>query len=267
MNRTLRHLEGWCNPSQRFVLLAEGLDSEAGAGEASHQPVEGEPESEGPRTAGDTGASHMIPKSRFDEVNAKLKAFKELGSPEEIRRALERLRWLEQNPGKRFTDQEAEQIERELLQVPRFARIASVADRMEAFLQRQSKAYIAEGNRRTEKFLADLGREVNEKNLVALTNALSGIISSDESLMERFLGFDPTVFDDAFKVFKTGLIGDAKNPPGASLQAKKQPAKPAKPAQAAQAAPVKEPKKDLTEREILDEAGDAAYELLMQHQE
>jgi hypothetical protein len=265
MNRILQSLEGGWSPASRFALMAEGVEGEAGGGETGHQPVEGELGSEGSRPTGDTGASHMIPKSRFDEVNNMLKQFKALGSPAEIRQALERLRWLEQNPGKRFSDQEVEQIERELLQVPRFAKAISAADRMEAYLQRQSKAYISEGNRRTEKFLTDLGREVNDKNVVALTNALSGIISSDEALMERFLGFDPTVFDDAFKVFKTGLFGDMKNIPGASVQAKKQPAK-TKPAPAGGAAP-KEPKKDLTEREMLDDAGDAAFELLMQHQE
>jgi hypothetical protein len=272
MFNVLRSLEGVWRASSRLALTADGVEGEAGGGEgagggSSHQPVEGEQGSGGQRGTGDTGGQgQMIPKSRFDEVNNLLKQFKQHGTPEEIAQLKERVKWMQDNPGKRYNEKELQEIERELLQVPRMAAAVQNADRFAKYMERQSRTYVAEGNRRTEKFLSDMGREPNEKNKIALTNALSGIISSDEDLMERFLGFDTSVFEEAFKVFKSGLIGDVKNIPGAGLQAKKLAPKASgvKPQAPPQKAQNNEPK---TEREQLDEAGDMAFDVLLSHGE
>lgn len=268
MNRILRALEGVWQPKHSLTIDGDGgVEGEGGAGGGSgHQPVEGEQGTNGQRVTGDTGGQgQMIPKSRFDEVNNLLKQFKALGSPEEIAKLKERVQWMQDNPGKRYNEKEIQEIERELLQVPRLSAAIQNADRFQKYLERQGKTYVAEGNRRTEKFLTDMGREANDKNKVALTNALSGIISSDETLMERFLGFDPTVFDDAFKVFKSGIIGDVKNIPGAGLQAKK--VAPKAPGVKPQVPPKAQNNEPKSERDMLDEAGDMAFDVLLSHGE
>lgn len=268
MFRVLRSIEGVLNPLAKFKLFEE-VEGEEGAGSGGGSgdgaPVEGSDEAQAATRAasvkGDQG--QMIPKARFDEVYNTLKEYKKFGDPGTIRKLQERLEWLEKNPGKVRPDTEISEIERELSQVPAFAETLRAAKSWQAHQQRQAKMYVSEGNRQTESFIKELGREVTEKNKTALTNALSGIIQSDEALLERFLGHDPTVFKDAFLEFRKGLYGDVKHIPGATVQAKKAPVKPVGKPQAAAPKQGAEPK---TERDVLDEASDAAYDLLMNHE-
>lgn len=272
MFRILRSIEGLWTPRNSFGLFDNaGVEGEAGSegaggGEGGQQPVEGEQGSDGSRAPGGQGGSHMIPKSRFDEVNNSLKAFKDLGlSAEQIRNMQQRMKWMEENPGKRYTDKETDAIQRELLQVPAVAKAVQMADRYDKYMERLSKNYVSDGNKQTESFLKELGREVNDKSRNALTNALSGIISSDKEMMERFMSFDPSVFKDAFLAFKESM-GLAAPPkiPGAALQSKKVPSKPVGPGKAPSGKePANEPPK--SERDLLDEAGDNAFDLLQAH--
>jgi len=268
MDRVLRSLEGLWTPADRFMLSVDGVEGEAGGGGGTpgSQPVEGDEGSSADRVAGDKGVrEQMVPISRFNEVNNALKQYKALGDLSSVQKSLERARWMQDNPGKRYNEKELTEIESELRQIPSLQRAIAAAERFEKHQERLTKAYVADGNKRTEGFLQSMGREVNDKNRVALTNALTGIISSDEALMDRFLALDSTVFEEAFKQFKSGLVGDVKNIPGANLQAKKAPVQ--KTVAKTGSPVVREPKKELTEREALDEAGDAAFEMLLSHGE
>lgn len=261
-------VEGLWLPSYKFGLFdgeeeVEGVESTGtGAGDQG-QRVEGEEET-GERVASDKGASgHMVPKARLDAVLTQLREYKKYGDPAAIQKAVDRLAWMEANPGKKYSEKELQSIEAELLQVPGLSRAMSAAQRFEAFEAKQSKRFVDYGGRQTDKFLAELGRTPDDKNRAALSHAIAGVIQSDPDLLDRFYSLDTEVYADAFKAFRNQLLGSVslKRPaiPGADVQrtkvATKAPAGKA-PAKAAQT----EPKSD---RELLDEAGDAAFEALM----
>jgi len=239
----------------------EGESGDQGGGQVR---VEGE-QIEG-RAASDKG-EQMIPKSRFDEINNALRQFKALGlDVAGIQKMQQRVKFMEENPGKRYTDKEIHDIESELSQVPGIAAAIQSAQRYNAFMERQNRNYTSEGTRQTEGFLKEMGREVNDKTRAALTNAICGIIQSDPDLMDRFLGHDSSVFKEAFKSFKEGVIGGGeRRVPGLGDQLKKSAPKPGslpskgKPAERV----AKEPQ---SERDMLDEAGEAAFDTLLAHE-
>jgi len=234
--------------------MVEGSEGQV---EGQQTQVEGEA---GERAAGDKG-EQMIPKSRFDEINNALKQYKALGDIQGIQRMRERMEWMEKNPGKRYTDQQITEIERELTQVPAVAQAIQSAQRFNAYMERQTRNYTSEGTRQTEGFLKDMGREVTDRSRVALTNALCGIIQSDEALMERFMGHDPGVFKEAFKYFQEGVSGGiARKVPGMMEQQKKAGGKPVQRSASQQPQKSKEPQ---SERDLLDEAGEAAFDTLL----
>lgn len=261
-------VDGLWLPSYKFNLFdgdgeVEGVeDTGTGAG-GQNTPTEGEEQPDG-RVAGDTGGSgHMVPKQRLDAVLAQLREYKKYGDPAAIQKAVDRLAWMEANPGKKYSEKELQSIEAELLQVPGLSRAMSAAQRFEQFEAKQSKRFVDYGGRQTDKFLTELGRTPDDKNRAALSHAIAGVIQSDPDLLDRFYGLDTEVYADAFKAFRNQLLGNLplKRPaiPGADVQRTKVAAKaPAgkAPAKAAQT----EPK---TDRELLDEAGDAAFEALM----
>jgi len=265
--KLFQKVEGLWLPSYRLGLFddADGVegveDTGTGAGN-NNPPVEGE--DRGGRVAGDTGGTgHMIPKTRFDEVNARLAEYKKYGDPATIQAMRDRIAWMEANPGKKFSEKELQNIEAELAQVPGLSRAMNAAARFEAFEAKQSKRYLDFGGRQTDKFLAEIGRTPDDKNRSALSHALAGVIQSDPEMLDRFYSFDPEVFADAFKAFRSQIFGNVplKRPmiPGADVQRTKVTPKTAPSGKVVKQTPT-EPQ---SEREILDEANEAAFSALM----
>jgi hypothetical protein len=239
-------------------------------GEASQGAVsEGQAEldaSAARRDADDTGrqaAEHMIPKHRFDEVNNRFNAYKVFGSPEELKAKLARLEALERQPQNRYTQDQAKEIREDLLRV--FPELQGVLETQ----QTQTKSFVSFGVKQNEKFLQELGVEVNENNNNYLQELLGGVIARTPELTTRFLARDQTVFADAFKAAKTAFWPNTKRAvPGLDKTQIKTPAKPGstgKPAQKAQASEIKPG--PLMERELLDKAGEEAFELLSSQME
>jgi len=262
MSRVLRSIEGSWLPRSRYSLSADGEGEEnegVGGGSGDQVQVEGEA-GDSSRAASDKG-EQMIPKSRFDEINNVLKQYKALGDIQGIQRMRDRMEFMEKNPGKRYTEKEIIDIENELSQVPAVAQAIRSAKQFNAYMERQTRNYTSEGTRQTEGFLKDMGRDVTERSRVALTNALCGIIQSDETLMERFMGHDPSVFKEAFKYFQEGVSGASlRKVPGMTEQQKKLGPKPVAKQGGNQAQRNKEPQ---SERDMLDEAGEAAFDTLL----
>ena len=265
MFRVLRSIEGNWSPRSRYSLFidGEGEGNDGAGGDSGEQVhVEGEQQDQS-RAASDKG-EQMIPKSRFDEINNALKQYKALGDVQGIQRMRERMEFMEKNPGKRYTEKEITDIENELTQVPAVAQAIRSAKQFNAYMERQTRNYTSEGTRQTESFLKDMGREVTERSRVALTNALCGIIQSDEALMERFMGHDPSVFKEAFKYFQEGVTGAGpRKVPGLEQQQKKGGSKPVVKQGGNQPQRSKEPQ---SERDMLDEAGEAAFDTLLAHE-
>jgi hypothetical protein len=262
MSRILRSIAGNWSPRTRYSLFIDGEgegDEGAGEGSGGQVQVEGE-QGDQSRAASDKG-EQMIPKSRFDEINNVLKQYKALGDIQGIQRMRERMEFMEKNPGKRYTDKEITDIENELTQVPAVAQAIRSSQRFNAYMERQTRNYTSEGTRQTEGFLKDMGRDVTDRSRVALTNALCGIIQSDEALMERFMGHDPSVFKEAFKYFQEGVSGGIpRKVPGMAEQQKKAGSKPGTKPTGGQPQKSKEPQ---SERDLLDEAGEAAFDTLL----
>ena len=273
-SKLMQQLAGDWSPVLAFMLFDDNGTGDEGGGDVGggeggehteeRTPTEGE--DTGRRAAGDTGGTGpMIPKTRFDEVNRQLQAFKQFGTPEQVKALKDRIAWMEKNPGKKYNDQEVSDIERELRQVPALQRMFAMADRYEQQEQRQAKRYTSYGDRLTDKFLGELGRTPDDKNRAALSHALVGVIQSDPEMLERFFALDQEVFADAFKQFKLNIFGNAgiKRPvPGADVQRLKQPAP--KPGQKTDGKkPPANNQQEKTDRDILDEANDAAYEALL----
>lgn len=265
-------VDGLWLPSHKFSLFdgeggVEGVE-ETGSGGGGNEPrVEGE--ETGERVAGETGATgHMVPKARLDAVLAQLREFKKFGDPATIAKMKERMEWMEANPGKKFSDKELQSIEAELSQIPGLSRAMNAATRFEQFEAKQSKRFVDYGGRQTDVFLKELGRTPDDKNRAALSNALAGVIQSDPDLLDRFYSFDAEVFADAFKAFRTQIFGNIplKRPqvPGADVQRTKVAPRAAAPGKPPAKAANNEPKSD---RELLDEAADAAFEALMESAE
>src|SRR3990167_2262570 len=88
-----------------------------------------------------------IPKHRFDEVNQGYTAYKEFGKPEDVRKALGRLKELEALPANRINDKEKSEIRKELLHV--FPELQTLTSMME----NQRQAYTEQGAVANNDFL------------------------------------------------------------------------------------------------------------------
>ena len=232
--------------------------------------VEGQEASDkGERDSGDTGGKppkdgQWIPKHRFDEVNQGFTKYKEFGSPDDIRKGLNRLKELEALPQNRTTDKEKAEIRKELLQV--FPELSVMTNMLEI----QKEAYTERGAEQNNEFLKELGIEVTESTNRYLQELISGVIASDKTLLRRFYAMDDKVFKAAFEIAKKTFWPNARKPiPGANLQNKK--VLPKSPASQKPADGNGQGKKDpnaplgrMEERAVLDEASEKAFELLEQ---
>lgn len=200
--------------------------------------------------------SHMIPKYRFDEVNQRYRPYRELGlSPEDIKQKLARLEELERQPQNYYTDERKTQVREDLMRV--FPELQSLVSTHES----NSKSFVSAGVAQTNEFLKSIGIEATEKNNRLYQNIIGGFIQEDPEMARRFYARDRTVFADAIKAIRP-LLGLSKRiVPGLDTARGKTPLK--QPA-AQQAKPNGETKPEikpgpLFERQVLDEAGEAAF--------
>lgn len=239
--------------------------------EVQEQPgseqVEGqEPSNKGDRDSGDTGGKppkegQWIPKHRFDEVNQGFTKYKEFGSPEDIRKGLNRLRELEALPQNKTTDKEKTEIRKELLQV--FPELQVMTNMLEI----QKESYTERGAEQNNEFLKELGIEVSESTNRYLQELISGVIAADKTLLRRFYAMDDKVFKSAFEIAKKTFWPNSRKPvPGAKLQNTKilpkapftqKPTEDKKPGPNGQLG-------RLEERDVLDAASEKAFEMLEQ---
>jgi hypothetical protein len=226
--------------------------------------IEGQAPPDGDRADGDKVEQppkdgKWIPKHRFDEVNQGYTAYKEFGKPEDVRKALGRLKELEALPANRINDKEKGEIRKELLHV--FPELQM----MTSMLENQRQAYTERGSTINNEFLKEIGIEVNAANNQYLQELLSGIIVQDPKLMRRFYAMDTEVFKDAFAVAKKTFWPNVRKVvPGSIVQAKK--LAPRTPTQQRPDEAKGEKKSDqmgrLEERAMLDDASEQAFALL-----
>lgn len=208
------------------------------------------------------GGSDWIPKHRFDQVNQGYRAYRELGSPDEIRSKLAMLEKLQQNPANRYDPQAQEEIRQDFLRL--FPEMRSVVNSHKT----QTQTFVASGVKQNDNFLRELNLEVSEANNHLLQDTLGGIIDRDPDLRDRFYARDSTVFADAFRQFKQLMkFQQRRVVPG--LQQQQQKSKPSTPANRQQ--PTAKPKTitpgPLFERETLDEASERAFAQLAEQVE
>ena len=273
MFRILRSLE---NPSfhiqTRYGLFDE-IEGEPGGGggggtgdDGGEDPKTGEEGKRKPGEAGDDPPKDgkWIPKHRFDEVNTGFGKYKELGSPEDIRKGLARLKELEALPQNRTTDKEKAEIRKELMSVlPEFQEMSS-------FMKLQRTNYTKMGASLNDGFLKEVGLQNNEKTNRYMQELLSGIIAEDRELLERFWGMDRDVFKDAFEIARKTFWSGVKRPPvpGATTQAKKTTSQAPAKQKSDDNGDGKGKKKDgepldrMGERDLLDKAGEDAFAML-----
>jgi hypothetical protein len=224
--------------------------------------VEGDPSTADNRIPGDTGKppaeGKWIPKSRFDEVNTQYGQYKQFGRPEDVKKRLDRLAELEQQPANRIGDKEKAEIRKELLSV--FPELQTMTNTMQ--IQRQ--AYTERGASKNNEFLKDIGIEVNDANNNYLQELLSGIIAADPKLLRRFHSMDDSVYQDAFGIAKKTFWPNVKRlVPGANTESKKLPNR----APTGQKPPVPADKAKgqldrMGERDLLDQASEQAFAML-----
>ena len=228
------------------------------------QQVEGQEQSGGERADSDKVEQppkdgKWIPKHRFDEVNQGYTAYKEFGKPEDVRKALGRLRELEALPANRINDKEKTEIRKELLHV--FPELQAITSMMEV----QKQSYTERGAEVNNEFLKEVGIEVNDSTNQYLQELLSGIIAQDPKLLRRFYAMDTNVFKDAFAVAKKTFWPNVRKVvPGSNVQSKK--IVPKAPMQQ-KSGELRQEKKSgqmdrLEERAMLDEASEQAFALL-----
>jgi hypothetical protein len=241
-------------------------DEEKVEGQQQIEQVEGQQPPEGERAANDKGEQapkdgKWIPKHRFDEVNQGYTKYKELGSPDDIRKAMGRLKELEALPQNRTTDKEKAEIRKELLNV--FPELQVMTNMMEV----QRQAYTEQGASANNEFLKEIGIEVNDSNNQYLQELLSGIIAADPKLLRRFYAMDQKVFSDAFAVAKKTFWPNVRRViPGANVQGKK--VVPKAPITQKPNEQSEKPKSQngqlgrLEERDLLDKASEEAFAML-----
>jgi hypothetical protein len=255
----------------------EGAEGGAGGGEVIPEGSEGDPSQPAQVTDGgqpgqrDPGAQgrparpQMIPYGRFQEVNRGYQAYRQFGSPADIKARLERLERLEKNPVNRYTpDQEAE-IKADIL------RFFPQLQRLEENDELQKTQYVNQGSRQNGEFCKQLGWEVNDNNKQLVEDILSSVIGRTPELRERFYARDPAVFTDVFKLVRPTLaprrtvpglsvVGNKTTPKAGGPQGKK-------PGEAVNEANKPKPGSPLFERDVLSEAGDAAFDLITSREE
>lgn len=259
-----------CN---RYRLLDE-IEGDGGGGisegeviaqqiEQGQQQIDNPPDQQRVAHEQRRGRQDFIPKHRFDEVNRPFQAYKTLGTVDDIKSKLARLQELESKPETYYTEERKRQVREDLLRV--FPELQTLS----ATHQANNATFVAKGVRDTDEFLKQIGVEVNPANNHAFQDLIGGVISRDPNLASRFAARDATVFQDAIKIVR-GFVGAKRNVPGLDVSRGKAPARASAPAQTNGKAKV-EPKEikpgPLFEREVLDQAGEAAFARLSEFEE
>ena len=208
-----------------------------------------------PASSGDTRRipPGHVPYDRFKQVNGeytKLKPifekYAKFGTPEQIEAELTRLKAI--SNGKTTTPDDDKRIREDLL------RYLPELHEYNQFVEARRTTFIREGEQRVNKYLKEASIEVNDNNNQDLQEILAGRIARDKEMLKRYVANDPTVFDDAWKDVKTRMFARPRVVPGADIQSRKVTPTPGK------AAPKPAtPEKEKTNREVLDDAHEAAW--------
>ena len=256
----LKHPFCGAAPDGETIEGEQGGDQGSAEGDQANKGGDADPGDKGDKTPPKDG--QWIPKHRFDEVNQGFTKYKEFGSPDDIRKGLNRLKELEALPQNRTTDKEKAEIRKELLQV--FPELSVMTNMLEI----QKEAYTERGAEQNNEFLKELGIEVSESTNRYLQELISGVIASDKTLLRRFYAMDDKVFKAAFDIAKKTFWPNSRKPvPGANLQNKK--ILPKAPSTQKLAEEKKKPEGNgqlgrLEERAVLDEASEQAFAMLEQ---
>lgn len=222
-------------------------------------------------TAKTTG-EQSVPYHRFKEVNDKLgnltkqlEAYVKLGDPTKIAGEMERLKELAKT--NEFTPSEKEAISKQLFTLfPELKDLVANAPKLLAAARQAENTkenYIAESTKQTNGYLDKLGLPVNDKNNIRLQELLVAELRQPENKqkMVAYLRGDRTVLDEMFKIVQREVFGGSRRAQGAALEQVKKPLAPIGKIQPKAAQPDKKP---LTDNEKMNEANEAAYELISQ---
>jgi hypothetical protein len=254
-----------------------GGDKEVGEGDGSEAAV-GEEGSENLGEGSDGGEGgkkppEHVPYSRFQEVNARakeldatVKKFMALGTPEEIAARLERLKEL--GAASPYTEKELKEIEDRLMVIPTFRKIVEFVESQSKTSAESSKAFLGSMRQRTATYMKELGLEFKderqrERAQFMVEGIIAEAIRTDPELLKRWQLSDKSVIDDAIKASQS-VLGLLRRNMNAKVQGNKASIKPGAPFQApkkpAEGEPPKDPR-DL-EREILDKAAERGFAIL-----
>lgn len=227
--------------------------------------IEGEQRPEvAPASSGDTGrrpqvpAGDMIPRHRLNEALEKarqlestIKSYQELGRPEDLKEAMSRYKEL--TKGTRFTPSEKDQLRAEMLELmPELRYIQQDrTNRQETFISRAESE--------VNSLLKEVGLEVNDDNNKDLQELIAGRIARDPKLVQRYQAGDLGAVKEAWMDIKRRFsFGNTKRTTEANVQRLKGATR--APSTPQSSAVPKKPLEELTEREVLSNAHDTAFD-------
>lgn len=221
--------------------------------------------------SGDTGrrpqvpVGDMIPRHRLNEALDKarqlentIRSYQELGKPEDLKEAMSRYKEL--TKGTRFTPSEKDQLRSEMLELmPELRHVQQDRiNRQETFINRAESE--------VDNILKEVGLEINENNNKDLQELIAGRIARDRNLVMRYQAGDIGAVKEAWLDVKRRFhFGNTKRSVEANVQRLKVGSR--APSSPSATAVPKKLLEELTEREVLSNAHDTAFDRIEQQLE
>lgn len=244
----------------------------------------------------DKKADIMIPKHRFDEVNAKAKAYESFGTPEELQEKLAKLQELTKpkpSTEVKTAEQRIEDLNDEDKEVQKYLgkiapeinqlpEVIKMVKEMQAerkaereYLEKQvqaekeqERAVLAKHNEKAMEVIKDLAKSAglnveDEVNMKLVANMIADMVHADKELTNKYYGEkNLDILKDVFKDFQKRFFSGVQRKAAAEiLGGKKQQNNLPKPPVDG-GSPQKTPSDDVTKM-TLDQVGDLAYDRVM----